>query len=108
MTDELKSCPFCGSSAGIDGDDYHGYNAECDDCGTRVTDANFGSEEKAAEVWNRRAALSSAQAPDDLSIAITNLADTFERFLGDIGHSQDSWQRDQIAKARAALKAHDV
>lgn len=31
---------------------------------------------------------------------LTDLADTFERFLGDLGHPQDSWQRDQIARAR--------
>jgi hypothetical protein len=37
--------------------------------------------------------------------ALTDLADTFERFLGDIGHPQDSWQRDQIERARAAIDA---
>ncbi len=54
---EILPCPFCGSNAAVDGDHYHGFNAQCDECGTRVTDCAFSDEAKAAEAWNRRAPL---------------------------------------------------
>lgn len=41
---------------------------------------------------------------DELVDSLRHLSDVFERFLGDIGHSSDSYQRDEIAKARALLK----
>ena len=56
---ELKSCPFCGSSAFLAEYDYeidYGYVAthvvECNGCHT--TTFEYDTEEQAADAWNRR------------------------------------------------------
>ena len=40
---------------------------------------------------------------NELSETITKLCGVFENFLGDIGHSQNTYQRDEIEKARNIL-----
>ena len=65
---KLKPCPFCGGKAEIFFDDYKKYLIQCSNCsafvgieienGVELKDgwrATFGTEEQAAEAWNRRA-----------------------------------------------------
>ena len=56
---ELKTCPFCGSSAFCSEYDYELYNGcvvlhfvECNGC--HVTTFEYDTEEEAIEAWNRR------------------------------------------------------
>ena len=56
---ELKTCPFCGSSAFLAEYDYaidNGYVAthvvECNGC--HATTFEYSSPEEAADAWNRR------------------------------------------------------
>ena len=54
--DELKPCPFCGSTeVEIDGRD-EGYGVLCRNCGVWVTSGRwwFDDSKDAIELWNRR------------------------------------------------------
>ena len=53
MTDELKSCPFCGSKDVGFNENAYAIWVECCNCWCR-TDEEF-SVDTAREVWNRRA-----------------------------------------------------
>ena len=69
MSDKLKPCPFCGSSAKVvtrdvepQCDTWYGKKMECfvlcDECGCCLFDREFHegfwSDEKAVEAWNKR------------------------------------------------------
>jgi len=72
MTDKpptLRACPFCGGEArsrpddiGSGGQHVPPYHAGCSMCRIFFTDAE---EEAAVALWNRRAALAAAEAPND-------------------------------------------
>ncbi|MBQ7215556.1 MAG: Lar family restriction alleviation protein [Synergistaceae bacterium] len=56
MTEELKTCPFCGSTAALCNDEICGqsmYFVACDECG--VITPCFENEADALAVWNKRA-----------------------------------------------------
>ena len=54
MQNELKPCPFCGST-NIDITEYAAVMVfvQCDDCG--ATFPHFDGKEEAVSAWNRRA-----------------------------------------------------
>lgn len=60
---ELKKCPFCGEKAGIEhvsnGGMPSGSYVRCSGCGcktkTILVSASYSFDEKATELWNRRA-----------------------------------------------------
>ena len=54
MSDKLKPCPFCGSSATVYHDEDVGAFVECDNCNARMM-TWAGDKEFAASEWNRRA-----------------------------------------------------
>lgn len=54
---ELNPCPFCGGEAEITLDTdifYMAYVARCKACGIAQPYPKYGTEQKAAEAWNRR------------------------------------------------------
>lgn len=70
MTDELKACPLCGSSARVYDDGYGDLDsvpawiAACDDedgCGCQTT--FFDMREEAVAAWNRRAERTCRKVP---------------------------------------------
>lgn len=56
MTDELKPCPFCGSSAVIRSNGEYQYYVRCTnfDCSVHPTTYVMTTPEKAIAAWNRR------------------------------------------------------
>ena len=69
LNEQLKPCPFCGGKAHIRNDVYTYYETvcvSCEDCGAqsirKISDGYYGSycldsycsDEKIAELWNRR------------------------------------------------------
>ena len=53
MKNELKPCPFCGSTEIKVDDDQGFYFVYCDQCVCET--AKYVTEDKAIEAWNRRA-----------------------------------------------------
>lgn len=64
---------------------------------------DLSAETDAGKHWKDRAIAAEAREAR-LREALEHGADAFEKFLGDIGHSQDSYQRDVINDMRAALE----
>lgn len=53
MTDELKSCPFCGGKVRLESS--HGFNyVLCEKCKAEYYPAFFGDAKKTVADWNRR------------------------------------------------------
>ena len=51
---ELKPCPFCGTEAILDTEDFRygtTYNVYCETCGAEITRLD---EDEVIEAWNRR------------------------------------------------------
>ena len=55
--DELKTCPFCGSSAHPFHNGLDLWSIDCDNCSVRISQSGGGflTEEEAAKSWNQRA-----------------------------------------------------
>ncbi|MCD8139307.1 MAG: Lar family restriction alleviation protein [Planctomycetaceae bacterium] len=52
MSEELKSCPFCGGKAGIEAYSFGQYSVQCHAC--REETGRYSGMEVAIAAWNRR------------------------------------------------------